>query len=62
MDLPRTDNSVKYVYLEAVSPHFTRLKKIPVSYENGFLFIQTDKPIYTPDQSGAYFSSLLFNF
>uniref|UniRef100_A0A8C3K2J8 Complement C5 n=1 Tax=Calidris pygmaea TaxID=425635 RepID=A0A8C3K2J8_9CHAR len=50
-DLPRTDNSVKYVYLEAVSPHFTRLKKMPVSYENGFLFIHTDKPIYTPDQS-----------
>ncbi|NXV88534.1 CO5 protein, partial [Calonectris borealis] len=50
-DLPRTENSVKYVYLEAVSPHFTRLKKIPVSYENGFLFIHTDKPVYTPDQS-----------
>ncbi|KAM9218014.1 complement C5 [Leptosomus discolor] len=50
-DLPRTENSVTYVYLEAVSPHFTRLKKIPVSYENGFLFIHTDKPIYTPDQS-----------
>ncbi|NXW58611.1 CO5 protein, partial [Eurystomus gularis] len=50
-DLPRTDNSIKYVYLEAVSPHFTRLKKIPVSHENGFLFIQTDKPVYTPDQS-----------
>uniref|UniRef100_A0A8C3DV16 Complement C5 n=1 Tax=Corvus moneduloides TaxID=1196302 RepID=A0A8C3DV16_CORMO len=50
-DLPRTDNSDKYLYLEAVSPHFTRFKKIPVSYENGFLFIHTDKPIYTPDQS-----------
>ncbi|XP_065709868.1 complement C5 [Patagioenas fasciata] len=50
-DLPRTEDSVNYVYLEAVSPHFTRLKKIPVSYENGFLFIHTDKPIYTPDQS-----------
>uniref|UniRef100_A0A8C5UFS0 Complement C5 n=1 Tax=Malurus cyaneus samueli TaxID=2593467 RepID=A0A8C5UFS0_9PASS len=50
-DLPRTDNSDKYVYLEAVSPHFTRFKKVPVSYENGFLFIHTDKPIYTPDQS-----------
>ncbi|NXV12344.1 CO5 protein, partial [Cepphus grylle] len=50
-DLPRTEDSVKYVYLEAVSPHFTRFKKIPVSYENGFLFIHTDKPIYTPDQS-----------
>ncbi|XP_010185264.1 PREDICTED: complement C5, partial [Mesitornis unicolor] len=50
-DLPRTENSVQYVYLEAVSSHFTRLKTIPVSYENGFLFIHTDKPIYTPDQS-----------
>ncbi|NWX16425.1 CO5 protein, partial [Aegotheles bennettii] len=50
-DLQRTDNSVNYVYLEAVSPHFTRFKKIPVSYENGFLFIHTDKPVYTPDQS-----------
>ncbi|NXW86151.1 CO5 protein, partial [Alopecoenas beccarii] len=50
-DLPRTEDSVNYMYLEAVSPHFTRLKKIPVSYENGFLFIHTDKPIYTPDQS-----------
>uniref|UniRef100_A0A8C3CRX8 Complement C5 n=1 Tax=Cairina moschata TaxID=8855 RepID=A0A8C3CRX8_CAIMO len=50
-DLARTEDSVKYVYLEAVSPHFTRLKKIPVSYENGFLFIHTDKPVYTPDQS-----------
>uniref|UniRef100_A0A8B9FJG8 Complement C5 n=1 Tax=Amazona collaria TaxID=241587 RepID=A0A8B9FJG8_9PSIT len=49
-DLPRTENSVNYMYLEAVSPHFTRLKKIPVSYENGFLFIHTDKPVYTPDQ------------
>ncbi|NWW53317.1 CO5 protein, partial [Pedionomus torquatus] len=50
-DLPRTDNSDKYVYLEAVSPHFTRLKKMLVSYENGFLFIHTDKPVYTPHQS-----------
>ncbi|XP_065593324.1 complement C5 [Cyrtonyx montezumae] len=50
-DLAGTEDSVKYVYLEAVSPHFTGLKKIPVSYENGFLFIHTDKPVYTPDQS-----------
>ncbi|XP_054249289.1 complement C5 [Indicator indicator] len=50
-DLPQTGNSVKFVYLEAVSPHFTRLKKIPISYENGLLFIHTDKPVYTPDQS-----------
>nr|XP_020664785.1 complement C5 isoform X1 [Pogona vitticeps]XP_020664786.1 complement C5 isoform X2 [Pogona vitticeps] len=45
------DNPVQYVYLEAVSPHFTKEKKMPVTYDNGFLFIQTDKPIYTPDQT-----------
>ncbi|KFP32463.1 Complement C5, partial [Colius striatus] len=50
-DLPRAESSDTYVYLEAVSPHFTRFKKIPVSFENGFLFIHTDKPVYTPDQS-----------
>lgn len=44
-------NLVTSVYLEAVSPHFTKEKKMRVTYENGFLFIQTDKPIYTPDQS-----------
>lgn len=51
-DLPQRQNSDNFVYLEAISPHFTRQKEIPISYENGFLFIHTDKPVYTPDQSG----------
>ncbi|KAM9117353.1 complement C5 [Pangshura tecta] len=50
-DLPTSASSVLYVYLEASSSHFTREKKMPITYKNGFLFIQTDKPIYTPDQS-----------
>ncbi|XP_060056047.1 complement C5 [Erinaceus europaeus] len=42
---------VSHVYLEVVSKHFSKSKKMPVTYENGFLFIHTDKPVYTPHQS-----------
>ncbi|XP_028690734.2 complement C5 isoform X2 [Macaca mulatta] len=49
--LPGGRNQVSYVYLEVVSKHFSKSKKIPITYDNGFLFIHTDKPVYTPDQS-----------
>ncbi|KAG7480443.1 hypothetical protein MATL_G00056120 [Megalops atlanticus] len=47
-DFPEEDSSV---YLEARSSDFTTEEKILVSRDNGFLFIQTDKPLYTPEQS-----------
>ncbi|XP_041050089.1 complement C5 [Carcharodon carcharias] len=50
-DLPRKKNEKQYVYLRAHSPDFTQEEKVPVSYQNGLLFVQTDKPVYTPDQS-----------
>uniref|UniRef100_A0A672NTC6 Complement C5 n=1 Tax=Sinocyclocheilus grahami TaxID=75366 RepID=A0A672NTC6_SINGR len=46
-DFPKEDN---YVYLQAISSAFTAHEKIPVTTVNGFLFIQTDKPLYTPEQ------------
>lgn len=55
IDFPKED---KYVYLQAISPAFTAYKKIPVSTVNGFLFIQTDKPLYTPEQEGQYDKNL----
>ncbi|XP_005382637.1 PREDICTED: complement C5 [Chinchilla lanigera] len=44
-------NAVSHVYLEVVSKHFSKSKKMPITYDNGFLFIHTDKPVYTPHQS-----------
>ncbi|XP_073696897.1 complement C5 [Garra rufa] len=46
-DFPKED---KHVYLQAISPAFTAHEKIPVTTVNGFIFIQTDKPLYTPEQ------------
>ncbi|KAI4892637.1 hypothetical protein NFI96_021635 [Prochilodus magdalenae] len=39
------------VYLEARSSSFTTSEIIPITRNNGFLFIQTDKPLYTPEQN-----------
>ncbi|EDL08638.1 hemolytic complement, partial [Mus musculus] len=49
--VPREESPVSHVYLEVVSKHFSKSKKIPITYNNGILFIHTDKPVYTPDQS-----------
>ncbi|KAK2491692.1 hypothetical protein MC885_014946 [Smutsia gigantea] len=49
--LSRGQNPVAHVYLDVLSKHFSKSKKIPITYDNGFLFIHTDKPVYTPDQS-----------
>ncbi|XP_067868461.1 complement C5 [Heterodontus francisci] len=50
-DLPRKKNEEQFVYLQAISADFTQEEVVPVSYQNGLLFVQTDKPVYTPDQS-----------
>ncbi|XP_041530950.1 complement C5-like isoform X1 [Microtus oregoni] len=48
--LSQGQSSFSYVYLEVVSKHFSKSEKRPILYDNGSLFIHTDKPVYTPQQ------------
>ncbi|XP_075179021.1 complement C5-like [Anomaloglossus baeobatrachus] len=51
VDFPRKIGTTQFVYLQAQSSSFTKVQQVPVSHLNGFLFIQCDKPVYTPEQS-----------
>lgn len=45
--------SVKqYVYLQAVFPGNVLEKVVMVSFQAGYIFIQTDKTLYTPNSKG----------
>ncbi|XP_041856086.1 complement C5 isoform X2 [Melanotaenia boesemani] len=46
----KLDQKAKYVVLHVLSDSFNHHMNIPVRRSNGFLFIQTDKPLYTPHQ------------
>ncbi|XP_076424926.1 complement C5-like isoform X4 [Peromyscus maniculatus bairdii] len=48
--LSEGQSSFSFVYLEVVSKHFSKSEKKPIIYDNGSLFIHTDKPVYTPQQ------------
>nr|AIN40972.1 C3 complement component [Ginglymostoma cirratum] len=51
----RTESTLpQYVVLEAQSPGFHMAQTILISYQFGHIFIQTDKPIYTPTQTVRY--------
>ncbi|XP_069332833.1 complement C5-like [Eulemur rufifrons] len=49
-DLSGGPKAVSHEYLEVVSVHFSKSMKVPLRYDNGFLFIQTDRPAYTSKQ------------
>ncbi|XDV16098.1 hypothetical protein PO909_015946, partial [Leuciscus waleckii] len=44
----------QYVYLQAQFPSHTLEKVIMVSFQSGYIFVQTDKPIYTPASTVQY--------
>uniref|UniRef100_A0A8P4G2F4 Complement component 5 n=1 Tax=Dicentrarchus labrax TaxID=13489 RepID=A0A8P4G2F4_DICLA len=51
LHLGQLDQTVSHVTLHVRSPEINQHMSIPISRTNGFLFIQTDKPLYTPLQS-----------
>uniref|UniRef100_A0A803TVL5 NTR domain-containing protein n=1 Tax=Anolis carolinensis TaxID=28377 RepID=A0A803TVL5_ANOCA len=48
----------QYVVVQAYSPQFTLEKVVLVSFQSGYIFTQTDKPIYTPGSSGKLHSCM----
>ncbi|XP_048052089.1 complement C3-like [Megalobrama amblycephala] len=44
----------QYVYLQAQFPSHTLEKVVMVSFQSGYIFVQTDKPIYTPASTVFY--------
>ncbi|KAI4786749.1 hypothetical protein KUCAC02_036925, partial [Chaenocephalus aceratus] len=51
LHLGQLDKSVSHVILHVQSAEINQHLSIPVSRTNGFLFVQTDKPLYTPHQA-----------
>uniref|UniRef100_A0A672Q3C5 Complement C3-like n=1 Tax=Sinocyclocheilus grahami TaxID=75366 RepID=A0A672Q3C5_SINGR len=45
----------QYVYLQAQFPSVTLEKVVLLSFQSGYIFVQTDKPIYTPASTVAVF-------
>uniref|UniRef100_A0A672Q7I3 Complement C3-like n=1 Tax=Sinocyclocheilus grahami TaxID=75366 RepID=A0A672Q7I3_SINGR len=43
----------QYVYLQAQFPSVTLEKVVLLSFQSGYIFVQTDKPIYTPASTGT---------
>nr|AIN40971.1 C3 complement component [Ginglymostoma cirratum] len=52
--IPKDTALPEYVVVEAVSKAFQLERNILISYQIGHIFIQTDKPIYTPAQTVLY--------
>ncbi|XP_054988078.1 complement C5-like [Sorex araneus] len=60
-DLPGEPNAISYVFLEVMCAHFSKTKKIPLRYDNGFIFIETDKSIYSSDETSVKVRAYTFD-
>ncbi|KAL2086308.1 hypothetical protein ACEWY4_017367 [Coilia grayii] len=52
--LDKDEGEDNYVYLEAAFPDHTLEKLVLLSFQSGYIFVQTDKPIYTPSSTVRY--------
>uniref|UniRef100_A0A8C9TT46 Complement C3 n=1 Tax=Scleropages formosus TaxID=113540 RepID=A0A8C9TT46_SCLFO len=50
----KDSNKKQFVYLEAKFPQHTLQKVVLLSFQSGFIFVQTDKTIYTPTSKVHY--------
>uniref|UniRef100_A0A3B3C5K7 Macroglobulin domain-containing protein n=1 Tax=Oryzias melastigma TaxID=30732 RepID=A0A3B3C5K7_ORYME len=53
-DFSKDPTAKQYVYLEAKFPGLELEKVVMVSFQSGFIFIQTDKTLYTPNSKVYY--------
>uniref|UniRef100_A0A8C7XR24 Complement component c3a, duplicate 5 n=1 Tax=Oryzias sinensis TaxID=183150 RepID=A0A8C7XR24_9TELE len=53
-DFSKDPTAKQYVYLEAAFPDRTLEKVVMVSFQSGYIFIQTDKTLYTPNSKVYY--------
>ncbi|XP_062975153.1 complement C3 [Elgaria multicarinata webbii] len=53
-DLKKDSKQRQYVIIQATCPQFTLEKVVLVSFQSGYIFIQTDKTIYTPGSPVRY--------